>query len=278
MLRTEQGIVIKRFPYSEANTGIRILTESGQILTLTAYGILSSKKRSNLISEPGSLISVTYYEHAHSTGALKEGNVVEDFEEIKKNYDSLLVLSYILELTDVSAKGEKNAGFYNLLYGALQEMKKTDIFERGFRMGKSGNSLDKSKNEDIFWLYAFLGFYKIRIVKLLGLLGDAGICANCGNPLGGRVKFAVPDVSFLCENCTDGTSASEASASGAQMAQWIRFAAVNRFQKYLSYLPSASETVMENLTEMDHYLNRTLEYFFSKILASKIQLYKYIGS
>jgi len=276
MLRTEQGIVIKRFPYSEANTGIKILTEEGQILTLTAYGILSSKKRSNLISEPGSLISVTYYEHTHSTGALKEGNVVEDFEEIKKNYDSLLVLSYILELTDAAVKGEKNSGFYNLLYGALQEMKKTDIFERGFKMKKNRSSLDNLG--DIFWLYAFLGFYKIRIVKLLGLLGDTGICANCGNPLGGRVKFAVPDVSFLCENCTDGTSASEASASGAHMAEWIRFAAVNRFQKYLSYLPPTSETIMESLTEMDHYLNRTLEYFFSKILTSKIQLYKYIGS
>src|SRR5262245_19816807 len=120
MIRAANAIVLRRQTDREADTTARLLLETGESLHVRMHGIRSSKQRSTLISEPGSLINITFYINENGSASLKEASVSNRFDDIKASYGDTVVLSALLECTAEAAKGEPQADLYELLLGALR--------------------------------------------------------------------------------------------------------------------------------------------------------------
>ncbi len=255
-LLTEKGFVLNRRKVGEADVILTLLRENGPIVRVKVHGILQSRKRSNLLTEPGCYISATYYHKEDAPGSLKEGHVIERFEELKSGYDDMLLLSYLLELTGASAGGEDTHDLFVLLRGCLREL-------------QSLSAADKRTTRDIRLL---LGFFKVRLCKILGILGDPGHCSECGAELNGPASWSLPEMNFLCENCSVNADEIEGGLSGlVRLAGDYRFA---NFLKRLPELPAATKVTHEDaLTRWDDALGQCLEEFFGAPLQSATAFY-----
>ena len=262
MLQTASGIVLKRFPFRDSGVTVKLLLENGQSLMLSIHGILASRKRSNLITEPGTVITAVYYEHSHGQGSLKEATVVRDFAGFKGNYDSLLILSALLEIIDYATRGGENRGLYILLEGGLQELE-----EKSIAVKCSLLSTDLRK-----WLLAFIGFFKIRLLKAIGMVGDTTICSECGDKLGVEAGRNHPELNFSCHECS-----SHHTRQDGEIATLISQAARLKFARYLSLL-NESKINGDVLKEIDSVATNALENFFDRQLLALTELKKHLGN
>ena len=161
MLATATGIVLSRRKLRESDAVARLLLEDGQLLEMRLHGIQESRRRSPLIMEPLSVVEVVYYEQ--DRGALhsvKEARVLQRHEDLKSRYDDLLAGSCVAELSELAARTESLPELYVLAAGALA-------------------TLDAGCETALL-----LVFFRIRLLRLLGLLGDLTTSASYEEALG----------------------------------------------------------------------------------------------
>ncbi|MCR9142538.1 MAG: DNA repair protein RecO [bacterium] len=224
MLQSGPGIVLNRRNAGEADAIGRVLFESGEAREVRSHGVRKSKSRSNLLLEPGSLVHLTYYQSEERPGvsadavifaSLKEGHVVERFASLKEDgYDGLLVLSYFLELANFGSRAGDSPELFLLLKGTLEEL--ATPCEAGLKAFR-------------FTMLSI--FFKVRVLKILGLVGDARSCAECGGELREEALWNVPEVFFSCDAC-----ASDANIPDAYSARVVAAAAGMRYGKFAEYL------------------------------------------
>ena len=259
----KQGIVLGRRNFAEADVILDLLPESGPPESVKAHGIRASRKRSQIITEPGSRVALVYYRGKNGPGSLKEGEVLERFQELKSSYENSLLLAYILELTAGAAWGNEGSALLQLLEGALRALqeRRIDLRERP--------SDESSAQGERIWLFELLGFYKTRLLSILGLLGDCEHCSLCGEELGRRACWPGPlEVSFTCEKCSP-----EAGESEAWQARAVSLAQSRKFARFLEFLPPAPEDLLEATRALDLRLGRALEAQFTRPPASRKEFY-----
>jgi len=312
MLIHGKGIALQRRRVGESDGVALVLLEDGRSLDLRGHGILRSKNRSNLLFEPGCLIRFAAY-LAEGPGAvagdgslfasLKEGSVLDRYEDLKADYEAMLVLALFLESAtracralaplanapSVDPEGEAVAGareLYRLAQGALEQLRELRVLENETKAVRRTASLQsptanasrdaesQARPEEasfILRLLLLLGFYETRLLKVLGLLGDPQHCSSCGAPLGEEASWALPEAHFRCSRCSDAANADE-----AWMAGMIRDAAYRRFGRLEAMrLPALMERARaekraapEMLEEWRLRLHRCLVMFFGQPLRS----------
>lgn len=246
-LITSRGIVLGREKAGEADVMVHLLEESGALRRLRVFGIQGSRRRSNLLTEPGSLIRAVYYEGKGGHGSFKEGELTDRFEEIKSDYAGMCLVAYLLELAELAARGDEHPELFLLLKGAFDQL-------RGGISGPADDPLTRSHG-----LLVLLGFFKVRLLKLLGLLGETEICSRCGGPLGARAGWALPEVSFHCQKCSD-----RAGKREALMAGWIGWASRLRFENFAKQVASLQIADSSLTGDWDRQLGMCLEAFYSR--------------
>ncbi len=232
MLQSASGIVLNRRNVGEADAIAGVLFESGVTRDVRSHGVRKSRSRSNLLFEPGSLVRLTYYESEERPGvspdsrifaSLKEGHVVERFGALKDSgYEGLLVLSYFLELASFGSRAGDAPELFLLLKGTLEEL-----------TNPLSPELAPLENAELksFRFTLLSIFFKVRVLKILGLVGDARSCAECGRELGELAFWNVPEVFFSCDGC-----APDAGAADAYSARMVAAAASMRYSKFAEYL------------------------------------------
>jgi DNA repair protein RecO len=169
MLITENAIVLSRRKEADTNALIHCMNEEGRIIPIRVHGIMITKKRDILTTEPGSLVSVTYYHsETDKVNSQKEAVVKERFASVKESYEGLTLLAYILELTESLAQGEPDPKIYELLILGLTKL--SSIIK---------DHPEFIKNTDSMFL--FFVFYKVRLLKNAGLLEESEIIENLDN-------------------------------------------------------------------------------------------------
>ncbi len=159
MLVTKEGVVLSRRRKGEADAVISLLTEEGELLQVCIHGILATKKRNIFTSEPGSLISATFYMHGEdSIQSCKEASLTDRFSGIKESYESLTVTAYILDLVLAFSAGEKDPALYKLILSALKRL--SEILQA-----------DPGRIKDRLFLKLYILFFKIRLLSISGLTG-----------------------------------------------------------------------------------------------------------
>ena len=253
MLQTAKGIVLQRRDEGESDTLAHMIVESGERITLRVYGIRASKKRGNLLTEPGNLLKATYYAKTPTFGSLKEAVIRDGYGEIKSNYRDVLVMSYVLDITHKAMQGNNSNEMFLLLKGALDEFRKACIegYDRNFA-------------------FSLLSFYKVRLFKLLGLLGDTDFCSSCGGELEGKAAWMAPEMFFQCPRCNGG-----ADSRDYEIAGFVRLFSRTRFQKACEHLTQGLSTGI--LPGFDHKLAKSLDHYFSVPSKAGEQLYGQIN-
>ncbi len=252
MLATVRGFVLRRNRIADADVSFEVLTETGETVRLRAHGILASKRRTGLVTEPAALIEAVYYAH-DAGGSLKEGRVLDRFEECKGDYRSMLVASHLLELCSRSARGVEGGQLFTLLQGALQEFRRLD--------SRAGDFVPEAR--------CLLAFVKVRLAGLLGVLAAANQCSECGAELGPLAVWLLPELAFRCPRCSD-----QATALDGELAALTRAAGRARFSVFRAGLSQSHATV----ALWDTRLLSCLEHFFGSALTSSAELYRELGS
>lgn len=262
LLKT-RGIVLSHRPLYESDEMACIFTENGTMLELRAHGIRHSRRRSQLLFEPGCLVSLEYYGHTSGLSSLKEGGLESRHELLKQDYLSLLTLSLFLELTALAASYDKAPKLFILLEGALQQL------ELWARDDKDSN--DKARDDkDRERLFLLLSFFQVRLLKLLGLLGSPEFCSSCDSPLGSRALWHFPETHFSCQFC-----APQSAGRDAYIARTIALAVSQKFGYFCRHIPSE---VAKEIGAVAKQLGQSIESFQGSPLRTAIPFYRYMGS
>ena len=125
MLNRERIIVLKTFPFRESDLIVKGLSSQGLQINFIARGAAKSKKRfAGGVLEPSSYIEVEYQVSQKSLHRLKQAWMLEDFRELRADYDRLQIAFYILKIAGaVSLEGgtEDSKELFFLVGNALKE-------------------------------------------------------------------------------------------------------------------------------------------------------------
>lgn len=129
MLKRVKIIVLKTFPFRESDLIVKGLSSSGLQMNFIAKGALKSKKRFfGGVLEPFSFIELEYRQSAQSLHHLKQAWMLEDFHELRKDYDRLQMAFYILKIAGaLSLEGEEGDSkeLFSLVGNALLEAQRS---------------------------------------------------------------------------------------------------------------------------------------------------------
>jgi DNA repair protein RecO (recombination protein O) len=175
MLRRTEGVVLKSFPYGEADLIVTYLTRDYGIAKAFAKSPRKIKSRFGSSLEPctHARISLRGREDA-ALPRLTQSDIIRPYQSLRENYKCFMKLSGMLELTvNFLPEGEPNPAAFRLLLQVASMME-----------------------EDCSDLNSLL--YKIRFLKLAGYSPRLKGCARCGKA--GK-KFYVSHGSIICEQC-----------------------------------------------------------------------------
>ncbi|MBX7059253.1 MAG: DNA repair protein RecO [Leptospirales bacterium] len=249
------AIVLRRRRLGEADLAADLLAQSGQRLCVRGHGLAATRRRSALLLEPGALVRLHYYARSSETlQSIKEGQVLEAFAEWKGDYASMTMLAHLLEVADIAADGEAQPARYQLLLGALRSRPDTP---------QTALAIEDRRAAGL-WLCAF---FKLRTLKLSGLLGDLQHCSQCGAALGDDACWNLPEAFFSCARCHP-----DANRDGARSARLLHAMATQRFGDFLAACrQSGMEMRAEDglLRSLDAGLHRCLEQGFGRPLKTR---------
>jgi DNA repair protein RecO (recombination protein O) len=124
--------------YGEADLILQALTIGGEKLSLLARGALKSKRRfSGGVLEPTHFVEVRYKRPLQEDriSTLEEANLINGFEDLRKDYDKMEVAFFVLEtLSKASQEGDSiSEGLFNLGGHSLKALEKARNL-RNFRL------------------------------------------------------------------------------------------------------------------------------------------------
>lgn len=117
--KQERFIILKKIKYGEADLIIQALATDGSRVSFMARSALKSKKRfGGGVLEPMHFVTFSYKEKSDSAQmkTLNEATLIEDFKEIRGDYDKLELALFVLNCVGhVSQEGDSNSEFlFNL--------------------------------------------------------------------------------------------------------------------------------------------------------------------
>ena len=124
MLKRERIIVLKTFPFRESDLIVKGLSAKGLQMNFLARSALKSKRRfAGGVLEPSSFIEVEY-RPSKSLHHLRQAWMLEDFHELRKDYDRLQIAFYILKTAgalSLEGEGGDSRELFSLVGNALLE-------------------------------------------------------------------------------------------------------------------------------------------------------------
>lgn len=123
--KQDRFIILKKIKYGEADLIIQAIGSDGSRSSFIAKSALKSKKRfGGGILEPLHFVNFTYREgaNAQQMKTLNEATLIEDFKEIREDYDRLELALFMLNcVSHVSLEGDQNSDFlFNLTGHSLR--------------------------------------------------------------------------------------------------------------------------------------------------------------
>lgn len=241
MLRRTEGIVLKSFPYGEADLIVTYLTPDYGLIKAFAKSPRKIKSRFGSSLEPltHARISLRGREDA-ALPRLTQSDIIRPYQALRESYGCFVRLSGMLELTvSFLPEGEPNRAAFNLLLGMMSMMER-----------------------DCSDLCALV--YGIRLLGLAGYSPRLKGCARCGKR--GR-KFYVSHGSIICEQCTGNLVEAE-----RKEARPLSHGSIKLYETLLTWDLSKIPRVKASLgmlKELSDMLDSHVEYTLSRPLKTK---------
>lgn len=175
-IRNDQGIVLRGYPFGEADRVVVLLSPNNGKLRTVAKGVRKTTSRFGGRLEPFTHVDLVLYE-GRNLDTITQVSIIEGFPRLRSDLTRVVGAGIMVEAADAVAQEEESAlRLFLLLQRGL----------RALESGVVGNDL----------ITSFL-------LKLAGVVGVAPAlehCAACGQE-DGLVGFSLANGGVLCERC-----------------------------------------------------------------------------
>jgi DNA repair protein RecO (recombination protein O) len=175
-LRHDQGIVLRGFPFGEADRVVVLLSPNHGKLRTVAKGVRKTKSRFGGRLEPLTHVDVVLYE-GRNLDTITQVSVIESFPALRRDLDRVASAGAMASVADlVAQEGEPSHRLFLLLQRAL----------RVLEAGATGP--------------AVLAAYYLKLADVLGLTPALRSCAGCGSDVADP-RFSFAGGGVVCDRC-----------------------------------------------------------------------------
>ena len=154
-----QGLLLHSFPYLESHRILKIFTPDQGLITLMARFAASKKSRLSALSTPFLLGEWVYTQDKREIHTLKDGTPLDDFAQLKDDYERLAAAGQIAQdLLKTQMPGKEAPLLFNLAVS----------YFRRFSQAPTPAMLAAS--------------FRLKLLVLEGLIHPAPSCAQCDEP------------------------------------------------------------------------------------------------
>ena len=235
-----EGIVIRRTSCKEGAAMINVLTNN-KIRSFLAKGVLKTTSKNapsvNLFTK-----SKFNVYHGQDGDWLRQGEIVESYPNIIKDFEKLAILDFISEITN-SLLGTNDCGdVYHFLEKTLQCL-----------------------NSDFSPLTATL-IYFAKVLKAAGYGLDVDKCAICGKKEA-ITALSYKDGGFICDKCFDASNHAKTDVRKLKIFRYIFKVDIENFDR----VAFGNDEAKQIIFELSEFLN-----FASQIEFKSLTLLKQI--
>ncbi len=178
-LRRDQGIVLRGYPFGEADKVVVLLSPNHGKVRAVAKGIRKTKSRFGGRLEPFTQVDMVLYE-GRNLETITQVTPIDVFPRLRRDLDKTSVAGAMTEISDfVAQEGESSLRLYLLLQRGLHTLDTEPL------------------HPDLFTSF---------LLKVAGVVGVAPVldaCASCGRTEAlGRFSYAAGGA--VCASCTPG--------------------------------------------------------------------------
>jgi DNA repair protein RecO (recombination protein O) len=175
-IRHDQGIVLRSFPFGEADKVVVLLSPNNGKLRTVAKGVRKTKSRFGGRLETFSHVDLVLYE-GRNLDTITQVSMIEPFHDLRKDLDSVVAAATMVEIADgVAQENESSVRLFLLL-------------QRGLRALDAG-----PMHPDL--VTSFL----LKAAETIGVAPSLDRCASCGRTEELR-RFSFAAGGVLCERC-----------------------------------------------------------------------------
>lgn len=265
MLKRTEGIVLKTFPFGEADLIVTYLTPDMGVIKSFAKSPRKIKSRFGSSLEPltRSRISLWGKEDA-ALPRLTQSDIIHPFQALRDSLSCFSVVSEIIELT-INCLPEKdmNNKAYPLLLHTLGDIE-NEMTESSVLKNRGDGDSNRTKN-GLGLRDLLLGHYKVKFLELAGFAPKLDVCARCAQK---GYHFYISQGSVLCEKCA------KVEAARAAIGQPVRLSppVLRFYTDLLTWDAAMIKRIRPShalLTELSDILNMHIKYILSKPLNSE---------
>ena len=175
-LRHDQGIVLRSFPFGEADRVVVLLSPNHGKLRTVAKGVRRTKSRFGGRLEPFCHVDLVLYE-GRNLDTITQVVTIEPFHHLRADLDRVIAAGTMVEVADAVAQEDEGAVRLFLL------------LQRGLRALDAGDA-----HPDL--VTAFL----LKAAEIVGVAPALDACAGCGRT-DGLTRFSFAAGGAQCERC-----------------------------------------------------------------------------
>ena len=176
-LRNDQGIVLRGYPFGEADRVVVVLSPNHGKVRTVAKGVRKTKSRFGGRLEPFNHVDLVLYE-GRNLDTITQVEVIESFPRLRSDLGAVTAASTMVEAADaVAQQGESSHRLFLLLQRGL----------RALEAGGGGPDLVTS--------------FLLKLADVVGVAPALVACASCG----GRehlARFSFAGGGVVCDRCS----------------------------------------------------------------------------
>jgi DNA repair protein RecO (recombination protein O) len=198
-IRHDQGIVLRSYPFGEADRVVVLLSPNNGKIRTVAKGIRKTKSRFGGRLEPFTHVDLVLYE-GRNLDTITQVAVIEPFPRLRESLDAVVAAGTMVETADAVAQEEESSmRLFLLLHRGL----------RALESGQIGADLITS--------------YLLKLAEVVGVAPSLLMCASCGR-VDDLHRFSFGGGGVICDRCgtegavrlRDGVTGYLAALAGAE--------------------------------------------------------------
>lgn len=175
-IRSDQGIVLRSFPFGEADRVVVLLSPNHGKLRTVAKGIRKTKSRFGGRLEPFTHVDLILYE-GRNLDTITQVSVIEAFPHLRQDLDAVMTAGTMVELVDAVA-GEDDPSLRLFL-----------LLQRGLKALDRGHGVPD-----------LVTSFMLKLSDIVGFAPALDRCAGCGRT-GVPLRFSLSAGGAVCSTC-----------------------------------------------------------------------------
>ncbi len=175
-LRHDQGIVLRSYPFGEADRVVVLISPNNGKIRTVAKGVRKTKSRFGGRLEPFTHVDLVLYE-GRNLHTITQVSIIEPFPRLRGDLDAVITAGTMVEAADgVAQEDESSMRLFLLLFRGL----------RALEAGERGVDLITS--------------YLLKLADVVGVAPSLLECASCGR-MDDLHRFSFAGGGAICDRC-----------------------------------------------------------------------------